>query len=92
MQIIDVDHFPSKLGTDGSLEYLQHNSNKTSRMNQIEGLEVFLVLAVKSTICRPEPGEGGFVFAGQSIVKIDKTVVLLNKLVQNVGEISVNEW
>lgn len=60
-------------------------------MDEVEGLQVFLVLAVKGFVGRPEPRNWRLVLTVQTIVEVDQRVVLLHILIQGEHEVPEDE-
>ena len=51
-------------------------------MDNKASFEIFLVSPVNHLVETPQPGEGGLVRGGETVVEVDKTVVDINILVQ----------
>ena len=68
---------------DDWFEEVVDNSDKAGWMDDKASFQIFLVSPVDHLVETPEPGERRLVRRGQSVVKVDKTVVDINILVQS---------
>lgn len=71
-------------------KHFPDDADEVGWVDKVECFEVFLVLAVESTVGLPQPRHGGLVLAGQSVVEVHQAVVLLHELVQSVHQVPGN--